>query len=49
MTMRQQSLLSIFDRAVSIRKSLGCYTAARYLQKRGVQLETALWLLCGSY
>jgi len=38
--------MSKFQRASIIKKSLGPWVAARYLAKRGVSLEAALWHLC---
>jgi len=38
--------MSTFRRAIIIRKSLGHYVAARFLARRRVSFEAALWLLC---
>ena len=40
-----KSVSSELGRAVNIARSLGTYTAARYMQKRGWSLEAALWVL----
>ena len=41
-------LRKIFDRAGTIRRSLGTRSAAGYLRNRGVSFEAALWLLNNS-
>lgn len=39
--------LQEISRARSIAKSLGFYTAARYLEIRKWSFDAALWILCG--
>ena len=39
--------LHMFKRARNISKSLGVYTAARYLSIRGFSIEAALYILLG--
>lgn len=36
------------ESALRIKRTLGTFTAARYLAKRQWSIEAALWLLCGS-
>lgn len=38
---------SQIEQARSIAKSLGAFTSARYLAKRGWSLEAALFVICG--
>lgn len=39
------SRIAIFNRAKSINRTLGARVAARFLAKRGVSIEAALWTL----
>lgn len=38
---------SVQEQARTIKKSLGTFTAARYLAKRGYSVEGAMWVLLG--
>jgi hypothetical protein len=42
---KPKTTTDVFMQACRINKSLGTYVAARYLHKRAVSIETALYLL----